>query len=369
LSDSHPLILGIESSCDETGAAVVKGLEVLSSIVATQDALHAPFRGVVPEIASRAHAERISQVISRALQRAGVEPQQVDAIAVANRPGLIGSLLVGLSAAKALALAWNKPLVDVDHIEAHIHSVLMSGQARTPLAVLVASGGHTSLYALEEPGQPRRLGATLDDAAGEAFDKVAALLGLGFPGGPAVERAAREGNRDAFDLPRPMMNRPELNCSFSGLKTAVLYILREHGYADAGRVDARVPSSEFIKPPAVFAADVAASFQEAAVDVLVGKLLKAARQEGLRGVGIAGGVALNGRLRERLAEKARQKGLEFHVPDRSLCADNGAMVGALGALRYTQGHRASLDLDARARTAGGRAPRKGPSQRRVESSS
>jgi N6-L-threonylcarbamoyladenine synthase len=321
--------------------------------VATQDELHAPFRGVVPEIASRAHAERITQVVQRALQRADVTPADLDAVAMANRPGLIGSLLVGLSSAKALALVWNKPLVDVDHIEAHLHSVLMAGDATPPLAVLVASGGHTSLYELNAPGDMRQLGATLDDAAGEAFDKVAALLGLGFPGGPAVQRAAQDGDPQAFDLPRPMLRKPGLDFSFSGLKTAVLYAVRDCGY------------SQDNPPPPDFTADLAASFQQAMVDVLVGKLIRAARDNGLRGVGIAGGVALNGPLRQQLAEQAEKEGLRWHAPSPKLCTDNAAMVGALGAILFAQGRRSDLRLDARARTYGGRADRGGAGLRKA----
>ncbi len=344
------LILGIETSCDETAAAVVRGQTILSNVVATQDELHAPFCGIVPEVASRAHVERVTEVIERALTRAGTGsitlPAALDAIAVTHRPGLIGSLLVGLSAGKALAVAWDKPFIGIDHIDAHVHSVLMSG-AEPPVAVLVASGGHTSLFALDAPGQSRLLGATLDDAAGEAFDKVAAMLGLGFPGGPAIEQAAKlGGDHRAFAFPRPLIDRPGFDFSFSGIKTAVLYTLRKQGIHDNA-------------PPPDLVADIAASFQEAVVDVLVAKTLHAAEQLRLPGVAIAGGVALNGRLRESLARRAAEAGLSLCVPDRSLCPDNAAMVAGLGAVLFERGERSDLQLDASARTAAGRASRKG----------
>ena len=341
------LILGIETSCDETAAAVVRGQTILSNVVATQDELHAPFSGIVPEVASRAHVERVTEVIERALTRAEsvTLPAALDAIAVTHRPGLIGSLLVGLSAGKALAVAWNKPFIGIDHIDAHVHSVLMSG-AELPVAVLVASGGHTSLFALDAPGQSRLLGATLDDAAGEAFDKVAAMLGLGFPGGPAIEQAAKLGDHRAFAFPRPLLDRPGFDFSFSGIKTAVLYTLRKQGIHEN-------------TPPPDLVADIAASFQEAVVDVLVGKTLHAAEQLRLPGVAIAGGVALNGRLRECLARRAAEAGLSLCVPDRSLCPDNAAMVAGLGAVLFERGERSDLQLDASARTAAGRASRKG----------
>ena len=348
-TDTPVLILGIETSCDETAAAVVRGQTILSNVVATQDELHAPFSGIVPEVASRAHVERVTEVIERALTRAGTAAAAaISAIAVTHRPGLIGSLLVGLSAGKALAVAWDKPFIGIDHIDAHVHSVLMSG-AEPPVAVLVASGGHTSLFALDAPGQSRLLGATLDDAAGEAFDKVAAMLGLGFPGGPAIEQAAKlGGDHRAFAFPRPMLDRPGFNFSFSGIKTAVLYTLRELG------IHENAPP-----PDRTLTADIAASFQEAVVDVLVGKTLHAAEQLRLPGVAIAGGVALNGRLRECLARRAAEAGLSLCVPDRSLCSDNAAMVAGLGAVLFERGERSDLQLDASARTAAGRASRKG----------
>ncbi len=262
-------ILTLETTCDETAAAVVTDqLEVLGAVVASQDHLHERFGGVVPEIASRAHVERILPVIDEALRRAGVRGCELDAVAVANTPGLAGSLLVGLAAAKALALAWDVPLVAVNHLQAHIYACrLAAGQDVFPCVGLIASGGHSSLYRCRTPLEFDLLGGTIDDAAGEAFDKVASLLGLGFPGGPAIERAAKSGNPHAFPLPRPLLKDDALDFSFSGLKTAVRY--RIAGPGDTQPDPARLPSE--------FVADLAASFQEAVVDCLVGKALSGAR--------------------------------------------------------------------------------------------
>ncbi len=334
------LVLGIESSCDETAAAVVRaGREVLSSIVDSQVAEHAPFRGVVPEIAGRSHLRSIVPVIDRALERASVGLDDVDAIAVTVRPGLIGSLLVGLSAAKGLAFGRGLPLVGVHHIEAHAYAATMEHAVEYPLLALVVSGGHTALYRMGSPTRLEKLAETLDDAAGEAFDKVASLLGLPYPGGPAIAALARSGRRDAFRFPRyrPRDGRPGF--SFSGLKTAVLYTLRGQ--------DARAPTP---RPEEVEgAADVAASFEEAAVDVLVEQTLAAARAEGLTEVVVTGGVACNARLRERMASAARDAGLHAVFPSPAYCSDNAAMIAGLGWHLWRAGAVAGLDLDALAR--------------------
>jgi len=333
------IVLGIESSCDETAAAVVRdGAEVLSSVVATQEDLHSPYGGVVPEVASRAHAERITAIVAAACERSGVQPPELDGIAVTSRPGLIGSLLVGLSAAKALSLAWDLPLAPVDHVAAHVYSCRMTG-AEWPYAALVASGGHTSIYRAAGPLEISLLGSTVDDAAGEAFDKVAAILGLGFPGGPAVSKAAAEGDPSAVKFPRPMLNSGDLDFSFSGLKTAVLYHVEKLGGAAA--LDDRTRSG------------VAASFESAAVDVLTSKLFAAARREMLSTVAVGGGVAANRRLRETVSERGRGLSVKVVFPPMELCTDNAAMVAGIGYHLLEDGIDERLAADASARVSVG----------------
>ena len=328
-------VLGIESSCDETAAAVVSsGRDILSSVVATQEELHSPYGGVVPEVASRAHAERITAIIAEAMERSGARPGELGGIAATSRPGLIGSLLVGLSAAKALSLAWDLPLVTVDHVAAHVYSCRMAG-AEWPFAALVASGGHTSLYRAAGPQDITLLGSTVDDAAGEAFDKVSAILGLGFPGGPAVSRSAAGGNPSGVDFPRPMLNSDDLDFSFSGLKTAVLYHVKDLGGAEALGDGAR--------------ADVAASFEAAAVEVLAAKLFDAARREKLGTVAVGGGVAANGRLRGEMEQRGRGLSVKVVFPPRELCTDNAAMVAGLGHHLLDGGLDERLSADASAR--------------------
>ena len=333
------LVLGIESSCDETAAAVVHaGREVLSSIVESQVAEHAPYRGVVPEIAGRSHLRSIIPVIDRALERARVSLDELDAVAVTTRPGLIGSLLVGLSAAKGIAFAKKLPLVGVDHIEAHAYAATMEHELAYPLLALVVSGGHTALYRMSSPLALLKLAETLDDAAGEAFDKVASMLGLPYPGGPAIAALARGGRRDAFDFPRYRPKDGRAGFSFSGLKTAVLYTLRGQ--------DARgpTPSPAEIERPE----DVAASFEEAVVDVLVTQTLAAARAHSLPTVIVAGGVACNVRLRERMTQAAEREGLSAHFPSPAYCSDNAAMIAGQGWHLWRAGALAALDVDARA---------------------
>lgn len=331
------LILGIESSCDETAAAVVEaGRNIRSSIVHSQVAEHAPFGGVVPEIAGRSHLEQIVPVIDRALEEAGVALDDLGAIAVTQRPGLIGSLLVGLSTAKALAWSRDLPLVGVDHIEAHLYAATMEVAAiEFPCLGLVVSGGHTALYDLTSITELRLLATTLDDAAGEAFDKVAHMLGLSYPGGPSVARLADEGNPRAIAFPR-YRSKGEPGFSFSGLKTAVLYHLRGQDAL------ARTPAPEDIPDRA----DVAASFQEAAVDALLHTTLEVARSGEYRTVLVSGGVACNRRLREKTALRADELGLRAVFPSPAYCTDNAVMIAGLGYHHLRAGRTLELDADA-----------------------
>jgi N6-L-threonylcarbamoyladenine synthase len=338
------LILGIETSCDETAAAVVEdGHVVRSNVVHSQIALHARFRGVVPEVASRSHTERILPIVQQALQDAGVRPEDLSAVAVTHRPGMVGCLLVGLAAAKALALRFAKPLIGVDHVQAHVHTGLMADpEMPLPALALVASGGHTALYRITAPGVTERLGTTRDDAAGEALDKGAALLGLGYPGGPAIEATGATGDRRAVDLPRTLLDRDSLDFSFSGLKTALLYTLRPQGSAG----DPAPPTGRRL-------ADLAASYEEAVVDVLVAKLRRAAERHPVRSLTIGGGVAKNARLRERLAAEPALSALHLVLPPMSLCADNGAMIAGLASVALRAGRTDPLELDAIATPAAG----------------
>lgn len=330
-------ILTLETTCDETAAAVVTdALTVLGSVVASQDKLHERFHGVVPEIAARAHVQRILPVIDEALRRAGVRLADIDAVAVANTPGLAGSLLVGLVAAKTLCLALGKPLVAINHLHAHIYACrLASGQDVFPCVGLIVSGGHTSLYHCRNPFTFEPLGGTIDDAAGEAFDKVASMLGLPYPGGPAIARAAASGNPRAYRFPRAFLkDDTRIAFSFSGLKTAVRYAI-----AGPGRPDFPKPS---LTPQQV--ADLAASFQEAVVDCLVTKTLLALRRTGLTTLCVGGGVAANRRLRERLEEATRTARIQMYIAPLALCTDN-AVMGAIALERLQAGLVEGLDLD------------------------
>ncbi len=311
MTGAGALVLGIETSCDDTAAAVVRaGTEVLSSVVSSQVDVHALYGGVVPELAGRAHLELLTPVIGEALGRAAAEGKDLHAVAATIGPGLIGSLLVGVSEAKALSLAWGVPFVGVNHLEGHLFAALLDHPGiQWPVAVLLVSGGHTLLVSMEGPGRYRLLGQTLDDAAGEAFDKVARFLGLGYPGGPAIERAGAAGDGAAFAFPRPLLG-DGLDFSFSGLKTAVVRAVR-------ARPDASDP-------------DVAASFQQAVVDVLVAKALEAAVAVGARGVCLAGGVAANGVLRRAIADGCAELGLPAYLPSMATCTDNAAMIAAAG---------------------------------------
>ncbi|MGD9647411.1 MAG: tRNA (adenosine(37)-N6)-threonylcarbamoyltransferase complex transferase subunit TsaD [Pirellulales bacterium] len=328
-------VLCLETTCDETAAAVVDDqYQVLGSVVASQHELHERFGGVVPELASRAHLERLLPVIDETLRQAGVALADLDAVAVANTPGLAGSLLVGLSAAKALAVALDKPLATVNHVEAHIFACrIAAGRDIFPCVGLVASGGHTSLYLVRDPLDFHRLGGTLDDAAGEAFDKVASLLGLSYPGGPAIAAAAQGGNPRAYQLPRSFRGDPtRLDFSFSGLKTAVRYLL----FPPSG------PPRPPLSPREL--SDLAASFQEAIVDVLVEKSLAALAQTRLPRLAIGGGVAANARLRERMIAETAAAGAELLLAPAQLSTDN-AVMGALAIERLRAGLIAPLDAE------------------------
>jgi len=372
-------ILGIETSCDETAAAVVRdGLLIESNTIASQHDLHAEFGGVVPEVASRAHLERIDAVICKSLATADVTLDAIDAVAVGNRPGLIGSLLVGTSAAKALAWSLGKPLLGVDHVESHLYAAFMesclpSDAATTPeqrlcdlrseglvqhfpALGLVVSGGHTSLYALDGPTQITRLGKTRDDAVGEAFDKAAVILDLGYPGGPNVERAARDGNSSGHRLPRSLLDPASLDFSFSGLKTALLYRVRGHpqGRGSGAHYPHRVEDLD----PAE-RCDLAAAFQEAAIDVVMEKLDRARRAMAAQGrppqsILIGGGVSANRHLRGRCRAMEQPWQVKVCLPPMSLCVDNAAMIAGFAYEHHLTGHADDLDLCAFASSEAGK---------------
>ena len=334
------LILGIESTCDETGASIVDdGRIVRSNVVASQVDLHAKYRGVVPEIASRAHIENLLPVLKESLDQAACRLADLDAVAVANRPGLIGSLLIGVTAAKSLAWSLGKPLIGVDHVHAHLYSVMLGGNPSAPTfpAVgLVCSGGHTALYHLNDWLDVTMIGTTIDDAVGEAYDKVSALLGLGYPGGPLLDRLAEGGDPRAIQFPRSLMGRESLDFSFSGLKTAVLYHV--HGVPTK---DSRPP----VTPPKLEEkqlADIAASFQAACVDVIVKKLERGVRKTRAKSVIIGGGVSANRGLRAALAKFS----VPVFLPPLQYCTDNAAMSAGLAHLYLSQGKTSPLDLDA-----------------------
>jgi N6-L-threonylcarbamoyladenine synthase len=339
--DGSRLILGIETSCDETAAAVVRGgREVLSNVIASQHDLHAEYRGVVPEIASRAHAERLLPVVERALADAGVAMADVGAVAVGNRPGLIGSLLVGVAGAKALAWTLGVPVIGVDHVRAHLVAGLLRGPASGsagpesdvrafPAIGLVVSGGHTSLYVCESTTNARRIGATIDDAVGEAYDKVAAILGLEFPGGPNLDRLARTGRVHSAGFPIARIAPESLDFSFSGLKTAALYALR--GVPETERHRAKREARGESLPALMCPADVAATFQEAAIGAVMLKLGRALdAHAACRTVLVGGGVSANSLLRERLSALELDRGVVVRIPAIEYCLDNGAMIAALG---------------------------------------
>lgn len=323
------MVLGIETSCDETASAVVKEGQLLSNVIASQIKDHSQYGGVVPEIASRKHIEAINPVVRQSLADAGITLKQIEGIAVTRGPGLIGSLLIGLSSAKALAFALDIPFVGVNHLEGHITaSFLAEKKPQFPFAALVVSGGHTNVYLVKNYHEFQLLGQTRDDAAGEAFDKAAKLLNLGYPGGVVIDKIAKSGNPNAFNFPRAMKDSTDF--SFSGLKTSLLTMLKKRG-------------RQFEKNELP---DIAASYQEAIIDVLVAKTLRAARENNISQIVVCGGVAANSRLRQKFTQTAAAHRMELFIPPVILCTDNAAMIAALGEIILKNGRRDSLDLNA-----------------------
>ena len=329
-------ILGIETSCDDTCASVVRnGEEILSNVVASQHDIHKKYGGVVPEIASRRHVEIIDIIIKEALHRSGSSLDDIAAVSVTNRPGLVGSLLVGVGAAKAICYAKNIPLIAINHLKAHLYSnILVSPEIKGGFIGLIVSGGHSSLYAVDRTWNISRIGQTVDDAAGEAFDKIARFLDLGYPGGPVIDRIAKEGDASRISLPRPMIGSGDFDFSFSGLKTALIYKVKKKPGLVRG---------QNLK-------DLAAGFQQAIVDVLVEKTSGACRVYGFNKILISGGVAANSKLREDFTRKAGQEDYDLYIPPVNLCMDNAAMVASLGYHEYISGRFAGFDLDVYSRS-------------------
>jgi N6-L-threonylcarbamoyladenine synthase len=340
-------ILGIETSCDETSAGVVCDGEVRSNVIASQ-LFHEKYGGVVPELASRAHMKLIVHIVTEALQKADVKKEDLDGVAATHGPGLIGSILVGLNFAKAFAYGLDIPFVGINHMEAHLFSNFLTtseNQPQFPFICLTVSGGHTQLIYVRNPFDYLMLGQTRDDAAGEAFDKVAKMLGVGYPGGPEIDRLAKQGNPRYVKFPRSYLEEGSFDFSFSGLKTAVLYYLRDNGLLrdtpfTSSRNSAKVQRSEF---KGSLLADLCASFQAAVVDILVEKTIRAASQYDVKDIGIAGGVSANSELRRRMKEEGKRRGFRIHFPKMEYCTDNGAMIAYVGWLRLRAGVVQSLD--------------------------
>jgi N6-L-threonylcarbamoyladenine synthase len=323
------IVLGIETSCDETAVAVVEEDLVRSNLITAQIEVHSRFGGVVPELASREHLRAINRAIAQATDHALISMRDIDAIAVTIGPGLIGALLVGVAAAKSLAMVLDVPLIGINHLEGHVEAAFLERKdLEPPVIALIVSGGHTMIAELAEHGRFEILGQTIDDAAGEAFDKVARFLGMPFPGGPEIDRLARKGSPTAIRFPRALMDEDNFDFSLSGLKTAVIRWIRE-----------RQAAGEDFDP-----ADLAASFQEAVVDVQVAKTVRAAEERGHPSIVLAGGVAANARLRERMTADAKERGIDVVVPPPNLCTDNGAMIAAAGMRRLARGERSGLDI-------------------------
>jgi len=323
-------VLGIETSCDDTAASVLRGSTVLSSIVSSQDEIHSPYGGVVPELASRQHLRQVLPIIDQALRVAGVCLDEIDGIAVTCGPGLVGSLLVGVSVAKALAAEKNLPLIGINHIEGHLLAVQLEQRVAFPFLCLIVSGGHTSLYVARDLGDYDLIGGTRDDAAGEAFDKAAKMLGLGYPGGRIIDQLARRGNSTAHRFPRAHLKNGRLGFSYSGLKTALRQFLQQSG-RDTTCIE-----------------DIAASYQEAVVDMLVEPTLQAATGMGLERIVVSGGVSANSCLRYRMQAEGSRLGFQVFVPSPKFCTDNAAMIAFAGTWRLVRGQRSSLDLNASA---------------------
>jgi len=328
-------VLAIETSCDDTGAAIIlNGRKILSNIVSSQVPIHQKYGGVVPELASRKHIESIVPIVTEALNKAKVTLKEIDGIAVTQGPGLVGSLLVGLSFAKSIAFATGLPFIGVNHIEAHLSAIFLDEKPpRFPFIGLVVSGGHTSLFRMDGFGKYQRLGQTRDDAAGEAFDKVAKLLGLGYPGGPIIDELSKTGNPKAVRFPRPVLAKNSLDFSFSGLKTAVVNYVKTHPEPPESYPDGLVK-------------DIVSSFQEAIIDVLVKKTIQAAQHQGLNRIVLSGGVAANQRLRQKMKEEAIERKLKVYIPSPIFCTDNAAMVGVVGHEYLKRGIRSPLSLNA-----------------------
>ena len=325
------LILGVETSCDDTAVAVLRdGRTVLANIVSSQDQIHSPYGGVVPELASRQHIRNILPIVDSALQKAGVTVRDLDGMAVTYGPGLVGSLLVGLSMTKGLSYRWGIPYVGVNHLEAHLLAIQLEQEVTFPYIALLASGGHTLLYCVKDIGDYKYLGGTRDDAAGEAYDKVAKMMGLGYPGGRIIDNLAKEGNPKAVRFPRAKIKKGSYQFSFSGIKTSVWHYLKSQGKG--------VWQNHL--------SDIAASFQEAVVDMLVSPAVQAAMAHGVNGIVLAGGVAANSRLREKMTEKADVQGLRVYFPSPRFCTDNGAMIALAGYYALKRGRRDDFRLNA-----------------------
>ena len=329
-------ILGIETSCDDTCASIVKnGIVILSNIVSSQNEIHRKYGGVVPEIASRKHIEVINIIIKEAINKSGIDINDINAVSVTNRPGLIGSLLVGVSAAKAICYAKNIPLITVNHLRAHIYSnILANSKIGGGFIGLVVSGGHSSLYVVDDKWNMKSIGHTVDDAVGEAFDKISRYLSLGYPGGPIIDKLSKRGNPDYIDFPRPMMDSGNFNFSFSGLKTSLIYRTKKNK---------KLMLKENIP-------DLVASFQKSAVDVLVEKTIRACRRYRLNKILVSGGVAANSKLREEFKKRCNGNNISVYIPPLSLCTDNAAMVACLGYYKYMESDFSSLDVDVYSRT-------------------